>query len=64
MTINAISAAIVADGRTRFQKHMKVEVATNLLINHLVYFILSNPSTAASANTSDGSSLCWIERIH
>jgi hypothetical protein len=29
-----------------------------------MYYILLNPSTAASANTSDGSTLCWIEGTH
>ncbi len=61
-TTDAISATIVANVRARF--HNRIEVATNKLITCLVYHIILNPLTAASANTSDGSLLRWIGRIH
>jgi hypothetical protein len=60
--MDAISATTVADVQARFQQH--IEVATNKLTTCIFYFILRNPSTAASANTSDGSALHWIERVH
>ncbi len=61
-TMDAILATIVADVRARF--HNKIEVATNKLISHLLYHIILNSLTAASANTSDGSPLRWIGWIY
>ena len=61
-TIDAISATIVAEVQARF--HNTIVVATNKLITHLLYHIILNPSTAASANTSDGLPLRWIKQIH
>ena len=60
--MNAVSATIVANVRARFQE--QIEVATNKLIGRLIFYILLNPSTAASANTLDGSTLRWIEWNH
>jgi len=60
--MNAVSATIVANVRARFQK--QIEVATNKLISHLMYYILLNHSTAVLANTLDGSNLRWIKRTH
>ncbi len=48
----------------RAQFWYQIEVATNKLSTRIMYYILLNPSTAASANTSDGSTLRWIERTH
>jgi len=39
-------------------------VNTNKLITRLIIYILLNHSMMASANTSDGLTLCWIERTH
>ncbi len=61
-TTDAISATIVANVRARF--HNRIEVATNKLITRLLYHIILNPLTAASANILDGSPLRWIGRIH
>ena len=47
---------------SRFQ--YQIEVATNKLITHLMCYIFLNPSTAASANTSDRLTLRWIKRTH
>ncbi len=57
-TMDAILATIVANLQARF--HNGIEVATNKLITCLLYGIILNPSTAASANTLDGSPLRWI----
>ena len=59
-TMNAVWATIVANVRARLQQ--QIEVATNKLITCLMYYILLNPSMGASDNTSDGSTLHWIER--
>jgi hypothetical protein len=61
-TMNAVWATIVANVRARLQQ--QIEVATNKLITCLMYYILLNHLTAASANTLDGSTLHWIERTH
>jgi hypothetical protein len=45
--MDAISATIVADMQAQF--HNRIEVATNKLITRLLYHIILNPSTAASA---------------
>jgi hypothetical protein len=57
--MNAVSATMVANMRAQFQ--YQIEVATNKLFTCLMYYILLNPSTAASANTSDGLTMRWIE---
>ena len=61
-TMDAISATIVADVRTRF--HNRIEVASNKLITHLLYHIILNPLMVASANTLDRLPLRWIKQIH
>ena len=63
-TTDAILATIVANVQARF--HNRIEVVTNKLITHLLYHIILNPSTTASANTNtlDGSPLRWIGWVH
>ena len=62
MTMGAVLATIAAAGEHDIWHQHRVDA--NTLIIHLIYYILTNPSIATLANTSDVSTLCWIKRTH